>query len=321
MSSAPLLLLAAFTLAAGPERLEHALTLLAQGQCSEASAAFADVSFAALTESGKELAGQQIAARITPCRKDAALALGLSTRALALAPKDLAVRIAHANSLVQSGEDDEARGLLNLILSDHRRDAPEARLLRGELAEKEGDHALAVRLLEPLEKDLQHGERARLTLAAARTGAIAHDEEVARTLAITAEKRSQAAQASATPGKVVEKLPGSLRLGGSTTLTAKGLTAGERYAFTAVGSCNKQSRNTRRRIHMKDPNGDIFGIDFRVQIDGAPTQILEVGKRHQESSRVPFTASGTTASIKIYDSSSVDSQVTCTVGEFAIVTQ
>ncbi len=305
------------------------VALIEQKQCEEAYLRIGDVPSPSKPNADTEKDGRMLARVVSACRqKDPVIGFALSEKAMALAPADPAVQTAHAESLLALQQRGEAAVLLDRILKFHGDEARRARILRGKLAAAEADHDLAIRVLRPLEGDEQYGEEvARLMQesATALEQRHANKADLALAEADARQKAEKAEEALKTyePGEhggagVAIPLRGKVGVGGEKVFTAK-VKKGQSYVFTANGQCTRAAKKKKARSRMyEDPTRDIYGIDFAVQIGTMPPKQLSVGQFKTEKSEIPFIAEDDKLPIRVFDRSSVESGIKCSVTDFVV---
>lgn len=305
------------------------VALIEKKDCENAYLRIAEIPTPEKPNAQSEKDGRMLARVVSACRaKDPVIGFALTEKALALAPADPAVQTAHAESLLVLNQRGEAADLLDRILKFHGDEARRARVLRGKLAAQEADHALAIRVLRPLEGDEQYGEEvARLiqTSATALEQRHANKADLALAEASAREKAEKAEQALKAQPDDDERTPVAIPLrgkvgnGGEKIFTAK-VKKGSSYVFTASGQCTRSATKKKRRGSRmyEDPTRDIYGIDFAVQIGSMPPKQLSVGQFKVERSEIPFVAEEDKLPIRVFDRSSVESGVKCSVTDFSV---
>jgi hypothetical protein len=292
----PLLLLLSLLATAPDSRLEQGQKLLAAGDCEGLQDLFAP-SATAPVEHPLD-AARLLAQGAAACRKqDRVLAFALSQRAVELAPNDYGVRTAFAESLLSVDERASAAQLLDTLIQAHPRDAVRARFLRAQLADEESEHALAVRLLEPLIKDAEYGEPARALLA--RNQAALQSQAQARETMVRDEQAARESAARAQQAAASRSLPedrnaprsgteawssrSTLKSGGARTFRTKNIKAGFTYIFHATGACTPPPQKKGSRKSKLGPTVDLFGQDFRVRIGSLDPLPLKVGLEPEQN--------------------------------------
>lgn len=314
---------------AAKSAMDEVVSLVEQKECEEAYLRIAEVPTPEKPTAASEKDGRMLVRVVSACRaKDPVIGFALTEKALALAPADPAVQTAHAESLLALQQRGDAAALLDRILEHHGDEARRARMLRGKLAALEADHALALRILRPLEREEQYGEEVAELLASctaaleqkhANKADLALAEAEARARAEEAEAALEQAPAVNAGPPVTIPLRGKVSNGGEKVFTAK-LRKGAAYVFTANGICTRSATKKKRRGSRlyEDPTRDIYGIDFAVQLGSLPPKQLSVGQFKSERSEIPFIAEGDRISIRVFDRSSVEPGVKCSVTDFSV---
>ncbi|MDC0714312.1 hypothetical protein POL68_37980 [Stigmatella sp. ncwal1] len=280
----PLLLLT--LLSASDLRLDQGEKLLAARDCEGLHALFAPAERPAASPAA---AARLLVRGASTCRKqDTLMAFALTERALALAPDDVDVRTAHAESLLSVEERTAAARLLDETLHAHPKDAVRAQLLRAQLASEESESALVVRLAESLVNHPEHGAQARALLARHQT-ALQSDAEAREALA--REEHALAERAAQTSSEDTPRAPraqseawstrGTLKTGGQRTFRTRNIQAGFTYIFHATGSCTAPAPKGRKS--RLAPPADLFGQDFRVRIGTQEPLHLKVGLKPERN--------------------------------------
>jgi tetratricopeptide (TPR) repeat protein len=318
--------------------LERGEKLLAAGDCEGLQALFAPSSTPRAergTERGTERpidAARLLVRGATACRKqDKVLAFALTQRAVELAPSDYGVRTALAESLISLDERASAAQLLDEVLQAHPKDAVRARFLRAQLADAESEHALAVRLLEPLLQEPEYAEPTRALLT--RNQAALQDRAQARDTLAREEQAAQQAAARAHEVASSRTLPeqpnaprsgteawstrGTLKSGGARTFRTKNIQAGATYIFHATGRCTPPAQKKGRKSRL-GPTVDLFGQDFRVRIGSLEPLPLKVGLEPEQNA-LSFQAPGSNPQIFIEDRTEQRAdRPRCTISDVAV---
>jgi len=329
----PILLALSLNAAPGPRPdgpVEQLAALLGKGDCDAAFLLLPQFPVPASPTPATRAAAAVIAPGAQRCATDPALALAFSGLAARLAPDDPALVTSHAEALLALHETGEAAALLDrLVQASPVQQAARAWWLRGELAEREAEDALAVRLLTPLAMDPQWQARATPALERARTRLA--EAERAKSLPAPAPlplapRRAPAAPRRHEPGTVITQVYAAISLGGEKLIDVRGLEVGRPYVFRAAGSCRRAPRVARTACGgtvPRSPNlAPIFGSDFRVRIGSAEgSHNLATGQWKDEESRVSFVAEAERITIRVFDASSVDREVSCTMGSFSVVAE
>jgi hypothetical protein len=320
-----LLLLLSLLAAASDPRLEKGEKLLAAKDCEGLQQLFAPSS-PPRTERNPE-AARLLARGAAACRsQDAVLAFALTERALALAPDDLGMRTAHAESLIAVDERTTAAKLLDEVLQAPRGTTARARLLRAQLADLESESALVVKLAQPLLEDPQYGPPARELLARHQAALDSHAQarqSLAREELDAAERAARAQEAARTrPGEPTRSgteawsTRATVQSGGQRTFKPRNLQAGSTYVFHATGTCTGPTRP--RRKGGLTPTVDLFGQDFRVRIGSLDPMPLKVGVQPAQNA-LPFRAAESNPQIFLEDRTSIrPGAPRCTISDVAV---
>lgn len=332
----PSLILSCALLAA-PAPLDQLVAHLGARRCDEAVRQVPSVSVPARPGPRERQAATAVSRGAARCREqDPKLGAPLAALAARLAPDDPEILQKHAESLLDLEDVTGAAAVLDRVVQQHPvKKAPQAWLLRAQIALRAGDDVLALGLLEPLAEDPAWKERAAPLLADAQA-ALERRGDDAVTAPAPAPTPPRLPTSPSTPprgrpapqvpehrsGEVVANLPGSIEARGTTTLTVRGLVPSRVYLFKAAGSCQRwvvgadMEGNPARRP-AKD---EAANLDFRVQFGKQPSRSLPVGGLGvQEESSLEFFADAPEMTIQVSDQSSHVSTVTCTVGRFSVV--
>jgi hypothetical protein len=274
-------------------RLDSGEKLLSARDCEGLQALFAPSD--SLAPGHRAPAARLLVRGATTCRpQDTVLAFALTERALALAPEDVGVRTAHAESLLSVEERTDAARLLDAVLREHPKDAARARLLRAQLAGQESENALAVQLATSLANHPEYGAQARALLAHHQS-ALQSDAEARealsreeRALNERAEAAAQSPSRAPRPDSEAWSTRGTLKSGGQRTFRTRNIQAGFTYILHATGACTPPAR-TGRKSKLAPP-ADLFGQDFRVRIGAQEPLHLKVGLE-PERNALTFRAS------------------------------
>ncbi|MHB8873957.1 MAG: hypothetical protein ACYC8T_09760 [Myxococcaceae bacterium] len=268
------------------------------------------------------------------CRaQDGVLALGMTEKALFLAPGDYGVATAHAENLLGLDQRAEAEKLLDQTVQDHPEGAVRARFLRGELAAREGESAVCVQVLSPILEDPEFGARAK-ELAAGCQGALQQkaDDRLAlaererEALARAGRANEIAAARGALPqekgmprsGSEVWSVRGTVKSGGSRTFQSKNVKAGFTYELRATVLCTRASKTKKKGKLGTDSGPDLFGVDFRAKVGSADAVPLRLGASTPERNAVPFRSTDDNPQIQIEDRSDGKAGVKCTVSDISV---
>jgi hypothetical protein len=329
--------------------LDQLVSLLSEKKWDEAFVLVAGIAPPSAPTPAGRRAAHSIAQSAAECRKaDAAMSFAFSALAARLAPDDAAILTSHAESLLSLEQRGEAAAVLDRVLQEHPEgDVAATRLLRARLADMEGDFQLSITLLTPLLDQPSYRDEAGALLRSARAGLEARGASDEKLPGKPRASSSAGAADAAVPsrprhpsGTVVASLPGSVNLKGSMTLVAKGLVRGQSYLFQATGSCSRAERTYRtpceypctgaaRRaggcggdvMRLRPSINEITGVDFRVRFGSqTDSRSLSAGQRGaRDVNKVDFIAEGPDQTIQVFDESTVDKDVSCTMGEFKVV--
>lgn len=262
----------------------------------------------------------------TECRaKDPVLALDLTQTATRLAPEDYGVATANAESLLALKQRTAASKLLDSIIEDHPSEAVRARWLRGRLASKENDWAVALQVLQPIASDSFYGPKAQPLISAAQTHLQSQQQAQAelsqreQRLQLESQRVKQALAQHAKEahryhsGHVVWSGRGTVRSGGSHSWRTKHIQAGQRYILRATAKCTAGKKHHGRRrggARIYSPP-DLFGLDFRAYV-GSVSMPLDVGLKRVVN-HIPFTAAEDDPQVRIEDDTDLDKKVKCKI--------
>jgi hypothetical protein len=327
----PALLLLGLSLPAGADA-DRAEKLAAQGACDDL------MTLAGSSQprgTAEDLALARAFARAAPrCgAQDKVLGLGLTERAFLLAPQDPAVVTAHAEQLIATEQRGEAASVLDRLLTRPGGDQREPRLLRGRLAEDEGEYELAVQVLDPLRKDPDYGPRANAIVIEAEAKIAeknASNQRLSELKQSTDKAASQAMSSSAASdrsrapgGRVVWKTSDHVDRGADRTFVAKGTKKGGAYTFRSAGFCERRRAYRRngwvRSAPLEDSHSMIFGIDFRVSIGGGDPQVLRTSDTDVETTEISFTSPSDDVSIRVFDKSDTTANLACHIRNIQVV--
>ncbi len=305
--------------------------MLAQKKCDDAFALLSQAQGSAPPDNADRAAARELARGAEECRaEDPAVALGFSSLAARLAPKDAGVLVAHAEGLLAANQRGEAAAVLDRVIAENRADqAPKAWLARGSLAALEGDYALAVLRLEPLADNPELNAQVGPLLATSRTALKGEQEAEIQATKPGPEPAERSEARSQKPGAMIAAFPGEVSLGGQQVFHATGLKPGAMYAFRAVGKCwhvtrartTWSSTGRRHRTYRRNAT-DIFGVDFRVLFNGAPSRQISAGQQgEEEENKIPFVADAAEVVIRVWDDGHVDADAKCTFSGFAVTAE
>ncbi len=265
------------------------------------------------------------------CRsQDKVLALALTERAAAFAPTDYGVLTAHAESLLELDQRTEGEKILDDTIRAHPDGAVRARYLRGVLADAEGDSAVAVSVLTPIQDDPEYGDKVKALLQKHQDALRKNNQEredlkaQEAALAVNAEKAQAIASARGKiphekgmprSGAEVWGARGTVATGASRSFQAKNVKAGFTYEFWATGTCTRKAKKQGKLKGGQEP--DLFGMDFRVSVGSLDPMPLKVGLTPQ-ANRLSFRAMEDNPQILIEDRSSSVPGVKCTVSSLGI---
>ncbi len=343
--SPALLLTPLLCAAAAPAPLDQIASLLGQKKCDDAFALLSQVAVP-LPEPAAADAAQALIRGAADCRAaDPILALGFASLAAHLAPKSADIQTAYAEALLAVDQRGEAAAVLDRVIArTPAPKAPRAWLARGELAAREGDHALAVQRLEPLAGDPELKERVAPLLAASRQEVKAEAGRRKQLAELRAEEaKLQVPRPSATPaasaehpetpsqppGTTIASFSETLARNGQQVFTASDLRVGANYALRAMGRCWHEDRivlvptgQGLRPERLPRYPAAIFGIDFRVEINGAPSRQLYVGQgKADEETRVSFVADAPEVNFRVWDEGSMERDVMCSLSGFQVTAE
>lgn len=316
------LLLLSLLAATRDPRLAQGEKLLSAKDCEGLQQLFAPAT-PPRTERNPE-AARLLARGATTCRaQDSVLAFALTQRALALAPDDIEVRTAHAESLIAVDERSEAAKLLEEVLQKPARTTARARLVRAQLADLESESALVVTLAQPLAADPQYGATARELLARHQAALDSHTqarESMAREEQSAAERAAQAQDSlertSVRSGTEAWSTRGSVSSGGQRTFKTRNLQAGSTYVLHATGTCSGPPKPKRKGGLA--PTVDLFGQDFRVRIGTLDPLPLKVGVQPEQNT-LTFRAPENNPQIFLEDRTSIrPGAPRCTISDVAV---
>jgi tetratricopeptide (TPR) repeat protein len=304
--------------ASAPDPLQSLLRELDAKRCDEAFALVSQVKVPEKPGLEAAAAAKALTRGAAACNAEPALSLAFVELAAKLAPGDTAAQLARAQFLNNLGQRLEAAEVLDQLLVSHPKDLPQARLLRGQLAASEGAHQLVLRTLEPLASDPKYKAEVEPLLAASRQ---ALKESAARESARPTPPSSEARVPPLESGRVVASFDGTLSLGADRTFNARGLRKGTSYVFRASGQCSREDRvimvdtNVAIRRERKE---SIFGIDFAVQFGTHDPRQLSAGQYQQDFNQIEFIADAEEMPIRVFDRSTVDRGVVCTLTGFTV---
>lgn len=308
-------------LATPAQPLEQLVGHLAAHRCDEAFLLLSRVQ-APTSPAASAKAAKAVARGAAECGKDdPRVGLSLLELAARLAPQDVEIQVALAEALVALEQPRDAAAVLDSVIARHpAKQAPGAHFLRANLALEAGQLARAEECLTPLLAEPAWAERAAQQLALARSQRLRREEAPA---AAEPAPASPPAREHAS-GAVVQAFPGVVvGLGGSATLEVRGLVPGHVYLLRSNGVCEREPKP-----YPLDEYGNlgempnltpIFGLDLRVQFGNQPSRSLAVGQFRSEVNRLEFVAQGAKMVVRVFDDSSVDRDVRCTVQDFAVV--
>ncbi|HET9452287.1 MAG TPA: hypothetical protein VFO83_15460 [Aggregicoccus sp.] len=256
------------------------------------------------------------------CREEEpVLAFALTQRALALAPHAPSLQLAHARSLLALEQRGAAAQLLDGLLRTPRPGRAvhaQARLLRAELAQAEGEPARVVALLTPP----GDSPRARALLAQARAQLEARAREALAADALAqppAEGEASAEEeedARVRPGQEAWGTRGVVQGGGQRTFRLRHVRAGRTYVLLATGHCTLSRPDAKRRRTSPAPR-ELFGVDFRAQVGSLEAWPLRMGLE-PERSAFTFRAPENDPQLFVEDRSSARPGVRCSVRDLSV---
>ncbi|MFN7132234.1 MAG: hypothetical protein ACK4N5_09130 [Myxococcales bacterium] len=117
------------------------------------------------------------------------------------------------------------------------------------------------------------------------------------------------------------ELKGKVSRGGEKIFKTK-LKKGQSYVFSSTGECIRAAKKARKRgaRMYEDPNRDMYGIDFAVQFGSQTPRRLAVGQQRADRSNVSFVADEDKLTIRVFDRSTADRSIKCTVSDFMVRT-
>ncbi len=315
-------LLALAFLAAPAQPLDQLVGHLAAHQCDEAFLLLSRVQVPGSPTRPGTTAAKAVVRGAAECGKeDPRVGLSLLELAARLDPGDVEIQVALAEALVALDEPRDAAAVLDAVIAKHpAKQAPQAHFLRATLALEAGQTTRAEGLLTPLLAEPAWAERAAKKLALARSQQVRRQAEPA-----TSEPAPSLPSAPQhASGTVVQAFPGvAVGLGGSATLEVRGLVPGHVYLLRSNGVCEREPKpypvDEFGNLGEKPNLTPIFGIDLRVQFGNQPSRSLAVGQLRSEVNRIDFVAQGAEMVVRVFDDSSVDRDVRCTVQDFAVV--
>ena len=325
--------LIALTLCVGDAKLMEAQKLLEAHDCDGLATLFRKVN-PGQHERDLEYA-RVLVQGATECRKvDALLSLDLAQKAARLAPTDYGVTTAEAEAFLAVDQRTEAAKVLDDTIQDHPAEAARARLLRGRLAVKEHDFAIALQVLKPIEDDSQYGAEAKTLYAQAEQGAQSEAQARAQLSQEEAQVEANSAKAAqvakARPkelrrmthsGSVVWSGKGTIKNGGSKTFTTRYINAGEDYVLHLNARCTapkarSSGRGRRRRGRMQEPP-ETFGLDFDAHVGSLDPIPIDIGL-DSGANDLPFRAAEDNPQIRIDDETDTRVNVKCQVSDVSV---
>jgi len=319
-------LLACTLCAAPPTPLDQVVALLTAKKCDDAFLMLAKVQAPSPPTPEGRKAARPVAKGAGDCLKeDPMLGLALSTLAMKLAPEELEVQIGHAEALVAVKETNEAAVLLaGIVKANSAKQAPAAWFLLADLAHQGRDDAQAVQLLTPLAAEPAWKARAAPLLAQAKAALAQRGDEVAPPeLPTPGAKPSGPTGPAPRSGEVIAKFPNSIQRRGKDELKVRGLVPGRPYVFRATGTCERELKeftDEEGNVYRRRGLADVFGLDFRVQFGSSASRSLSMGTGgKREENRIEFVAEEAEMRIRVFDESSVDDDVACTLDGFSVV--
>lgn len=331
--------------AAAPAPLDQITSLLGQKKWDDAFALLSQIPVP-LPEPAASDAALALSRGAADCRAaDPILALGFASLAARLAPNNADVQVGYAEALLAADQRGEAAAVLDRVIAQKpASQAPRAWLARGELAAREGDYALAAQQLEPLASVPEMKARVAPLLALSRAELKAEGGRRKQ----LAEMRAQEAKLQAwrppppaqapvrpepsddpapPPGTTIASFPSEISRGGQQMFTASGLRVGATYALRARGRCWHEDRivwmgDRQSPVRVPSQETAIFGIDFRVEINGAPSRQLWVDQGStNEETRVSFVADAPEVHFRVWDEGSMARDVLCSLSGFRVTAE
>jgi len=326
--------LVSLALTASPDSpaLDRLQALLDERKCDEAFLLLSEVKVPAQPGEAETAKARKLAQSSSACvAEDPAIGVAFTSLAARLAPKDPQVELAHAEALIAADQRGEAASRLDKILASKSSPA-RARLVRGELAAREGEHALAVETLRPLLDHPEHGQRAADVIALSERAQEKRQQNLEQLSAVEtqvgqAAREAKSEEAAPKKGRAKKKkgekkhfsLSGSVDLGESRQFQLKGARAGQEYVFSASGECTRKAKKKAGRGKVReDPKRSIFGVDFAVQFGQQAPRQLHPGQHKTEETTLRFVADEDDVAIRVFDRSSVDDDVRCSVSNFSV---